>query len=332
MKLPSKSNKIFVIFLATQNGNMMAGNTNTFKAQLKKVEPKKIKPIQQNDQANNIIDFKSRLRKVPQNNGEGSSSCSEQDGENKKTDIKIEVTPQTTTNQQQQQTEKHQNDERKENNYNSNNISNGESDDGSGNKRRSTGSISSLKKLWETNECSTMPNDGPMQLSPKCNNNDEIEAHSNNTSSTSQLIKPKPMVPIKPVKLTIYATPQLQQQPPPPPLIETVTSREGILELVDSLESSLKTPVNTISNSQWLLLSDKLKKLQNSCVVYADNEKMPPHSKFQFRDILTRFEIQSNNLRSAAACKNLQDNEKVLQEVGHLLKQISNALYEKKRI
>lgn len=325
---------------------MAAGNTNTFKAQLKKVEPKKIKPIQQNDQANNIIDFKSRLRKVPQNNGEGSSSCSEQDGENKKTDIKIEVTPQTTTTnqqqqQQQQQTEKHQNDERKENNYNSNNISNGESDDGSGNKRRSTGSISSLKKLWETNEGSTMPNDGPMQLSPKCNNNDEIEGNNINTtsslsSSTSQLIKPKPMVPIKPVKLTIYATPQLQQQPlpppPPPSLIETVSSRESILELVDSLESSLRSPVNTISNSQWLLLSDKLKKLQNSCVVYADNEKMPPHSKFQFRDILTRFEIQSNNLRSAAACKNLQDNEKVLQEVGHLLKQISNALYEKKRI
>lgn len=325
---------------------MAPGNTNTFKAQLKKVEPKKIKPTQQNEPASNIIDFKSRLRKV--NNGEGSSSCSDQDGENKKTDIKIEVTPQimtttttTTCNNQlqQQHHQQQQNDERKENNYNSNNISNGESDDGSGNKRRSTGSISSLKKLWETNDGSTMPNDGPMQLSPKCNNNDEIDVQQQQqqqsnttvtTSSQSQLVKPKPIVPVKPVKLTIYATPQLQQQP----LIEScaATSRESILEFVDSLESSLKTPVNTISNSQWLLLSDKLKKLQNSCSVYADNEKMPPHSKFQFRDILTRFEIQSNNLRSAAACKNLQDNEKVLQEVGHLLKQISNALYEKKRI
>lgn len=323
---------------------MAPGNTNTFKAQLKKVEPKKIKQIQQNEPVNNIIDFKSRLRKV--NNGEGSSSCSsDQDVENKKTDIKIEVTPQTgntscnsnsntSCNSSNQQ---NQNDERKENNYNSNNISNGESDDGSGNKRRSTGSISSLKKLWETNDgCSTtmpipIPNEGPMpqQLSPKCNNNDEIDVtKQSQQQQQQQIVKPKPIVPIKPVKLTIYATPQLQQ-----PIIESChTTKEGILELVDSLESSLKTPVNTISNSQWLLLSDKLKKIQNSCSIYADNEKMPPHSKFQFRDILTRFEIQSNNLRSAAGCKNLQDNEKVLQEVGHLLKQISNALYEKKRI
>jgi abelson tyrosine-protein kinase 1 len=147
----------------------------------------------------------------------------------------------------------------------------------------------------------------------------------------------KPAVPVKPSKFTIYATP-IQQMPPK--VIENnnlsnamastnsaaPASRENILELVQMVECNLKIPVNLITATQWLQLSDKLNVIQSSCVTYADNESMPLHSKFQFRELVTRVENQSNCLRSAGQ-KNTQDNEKLLSEVGQSLKQLSNALH-----
>ncbi|XP_033240879.1 tyrosine-protein kinase Abl isoform X4 [Drosophila pseudoobscura] len=137
----------------------------------------------------------------------------------------------------------------------------------------------------------------------------------------------KPAVPHKPTKLTIYATPiaKLATDNGSTTGNSTQISRESILELVGLLDGSLKHPVNAISASQWLQLSDKLNILQNSCVIFAENESMPPHSKFHFRELVTRVETQSQHLRSAGS-KNMQDNERLLLEVGQSLKQISNAL------
>ncbi|SPP87134.1 tyrosine-protein kinase Abl isoform X3 [Drosophila guanche] len=137
----------------------------------------------------------------------------------------------------------------------------------------------------------------------------------------------KPAVPHKPTKLTIYATPiaKLATENGASTGNSTQISRESILELVGLLDGSLKHPVNAISASQWLQLSDKLNILQNSCVIFAENESMPPHSKFHFRELVTRVESQSQHLRSAGS-KNMQDNERLLLEVGQSLKQISNAL------
>ncbi|XP_019892876.2 tyrosine-protein kinase Abl isoform X3 [Musca domestica] len=156
----------------------------------------------------------------------------------------------------------------------------------------------------------------------------------NNKLSSSTINKPA--VPLKPTKLTIYATPMAQKIASAGGNTDIPTnaatpnstqiSRESILELVSLLESSLKHPVNTISASQWLQLSDKLNILQNSCVVFADNECMPPHSKFHFRELVTRVETQSQSLR-VAGTKNVQDNERLVGEVGQSLKQITNALH-----
>lgn len=102
--------------------------------------------------------------------------------------------------------------------------------------------------------------------------------------------------------------------------------RENILELISLLESNLKVPVGAISATQWLQFSERLNALQYSCVSFADKETMPPHSKFQFRELVNRVENQSRCLRSASS-KNVQDNEKLIHEVGQSLKQISNALH-----
>jgi len=138
-------------------------------------------------------------------------------------------------------------------------------------------------------------------------------------------IQQKPAVPHKPTKLTIYATPIAKLTEPASSASSTQISRESILELVGLLEGSLKHPVNAIAGSQWLQLSDKLNILHNSCVIFAENGAMPPHSKFQFRELVTRVEAQSQHLRSAGS-KNVQDNERLVAEVGQSLRQISNAL------
>ncbi|XP_061393514.1 tyrosine-protein kinase Abl [Musca vetustissima] len=166
-------------------------------------------------------------------------------------------------------------------------------------------------------------------------NTNSCSTAAGNNKLTSSTIN-KPAVPLKPTKLTIYATPMAQKiasaggNTDIPTTAATPNStqisRESILELVSLLEGSLKHPVNTISASQWLQLSDKLNILQNSCVVFADNECMPPHSKFHFRELVTRVETQSQSLR-VAGTKNVQDNERLVGEVGQSLKQITNALH-----
>ncbi|XP_055527898.1 tyrosine-protein kinase Abl isoform X2 [Wyeomyia smithii] len=257
-----------------------------------------------------------------------------------------------------------------------------------GDKRKSTGSISSLKKLWEAKES---PIEQTSQLSPKLgvkgvanlklnNNPDDMETSGVCTPSTTtttnssssgqnddtqqqpQLAQTKkPAVPVKPSKFSsIYATPVQTQAPlstvtnsistsnttsksndsnssllsekstasssSGPASSSSAVSREGILELVTLLEGSLKLPVNSISASQWLQLSERLNSLQSSCVTFAEHEMLPPHTKFHFRELVTRVENQSRSLRSAGS-KNVQDNEKLVHEVGQSLKQISNALH-----
>lgn len=316
-----------------------------FKTQLKKVEPKRASKEPPKDEiTTSIIDFKSRLRRVDDGVDDSNKIYSKSDNKlisdvkpnnnntmnnGKKTEIKIDAVE----------------DKRKDSE-----VKNGEiiSED---DKRKSTGSISSLKKLWEAKEHAPA-GEQVNQLSPKMGmkkKEDHDDNHNNNSTSPSNghhepsmdpPVAKKPAVPMKPSKFTIYATP-IQQSAPK--VIENnnhstlasavssmnsaaPTSRENILELVQLVECNLKIPVNLITASQWLQLSDKLNVIQSSCVTYADNESMPLHTKFQFRELVTRVENQSNCLRSAGQ-KNVQDNEKLLVEVGQSLKQLSNALH-----
>ncbi len=352
--------------------------TNSFKAQLKKVEPKKILSTPPKEESNSIIDFKSRLRKVENNNENDTNDDNKKsdsdslercksnndggvDEDNRKSTTKIEIISKkngdskliehdnnvttAVSNRKKSISDKNKvielkkteikidiQEEPKRDSVESVIISSKSDDD---DKRKSTGSISSLKKLWEAKEGTNEQ----MQLSPKLGVKNSISNNNKNGDDENedhQLQNKKPAVPIKPKLVSIYATPiqvKLSQNEtntttPTTPVTMTTTqiNREGILELVTLLEVSLKIPVNSISASQWLQLSDKLNILQNSCVVFADKETMPPHSKFHFRELVTRVETQSRNLRSAGT-KNVQDNEKLVSEVGQSLKQISNALH-----
>lgn len=350
--------------------------TNSFKAQLKKVEPKKILSTPSKEESNSIIDFKSRLRKVENNNENDpiddnkksdtdsmeryKSNTDGIDEDIRKSSKKIEIISKkngdskliehdnnvTTAASNRKKTISDKNkvielkkteikidiqEEPKRDSVVEGVIISSKSDDDD--KRKSTGSISSLKKLWEAKEGTNEQ----MQLSPKLGVKNSMSNNNKNGDDENedhQLLNKKPTVPIKPKLVSIYATPIQVKLPQNETNTTTTTAtmtttqinREGILELVTLLEGSLKIPVNSISASQWLQLSDKLNILQNSCVVFADKETMPPHSKFHFRELVTRVETQSRNLRSAGT-KNVQDNEKLVSEVGQSLKQISNALH-----
>lgn len=384
--LPPKPSSAVPSTECTTSG-AVATNTNTFKAQLKKVEPKRTIPIPKKEEQTPIIDFKSRLRKVDNANDNTASSedikndinknndekqlnkLDEDDDKSNKNDLKkncnnviIKSSHQTTDSMKKTEIKIDlQHDEKKRESLEGNSIK----IDGDDDKRKSTGSISSLKKLWEAKE--TAPQAEQIsQLSPKMG----IKSSSLNSKPSTdddlinedhQLVPAKkPAVPVKPQKLTIYATPIQPKNSNDiiitatsttnTPLITTTTSssintsslttissvsnlssvttinRDTILELIGLLESSFKTPVSTISGQQWLQLSDKLNILQSSCVHYAGKESMAPHQKFHFRELVTRVENQSRSLRSAGS-KNIQDNEKLVTEVGQSLKQISNALH-----
>ncbi|EDW17117.2 uncharacterized protein Dmoj_GI16710, isoform B [Drosophila mojavensis] len=439
----------------TNNSNTNSNNNN-FKAQLKKVEPKKLNtPIPKSDQPTNIIDFKAHLRKVDkveqqqpkeqslqqqqQQSPNANCNTARRDetkkfsAANQKTEIKIDVSNSNA-----------------DTDGGDTGTGTGTGNSSDGGKRRSTGSINSLKKLWEQPSgdyaSTTIPqtmatsNGGgaSAQLSPKygfkaiqqplgnltgnskvfgnkpppaappppppisstpsttaqskpavaattklattaiktslstqlftdaegsssneeqhqqtgdqaelmtqslysdqynnsnansSNQQSPLPSNANNKLNTSSSnSQNKPAVPHKPTKLTIYATPIAKIAGigvDGDNINSTQISRESILELVTLLEGSLKHPVNSISASQWLQLSDKLNILQNSCVVFAENQSMPPHSKFHFRELVTRVETQSQHLRTAGS-KNVQDNERLVGEVGQSLKQISNALH-----
>lgn len=378
----------------------------SFKSQLKRVEPKRVASTPVREETSAIIDFKSRLRKVENNNDDsgidedatrmksGDTASNESlnndtqgpGGNNGKTRTAAAATAPTdchhhdnnnvrktttaTTTTGLKRTSVGYGEKQQQNNHcngasisNSNGkvavkelkkteikidiqgheavaaVTSGETVTDGEDKRKSTGSISSLKKLWEAKEVSPLLEQP--QLSPKLamkNGNSNSEEGDDSNSNVAK----KPAVPLKPTNLTIYATPiqtSMTASTTGPSgsgssttTAQSITSgsvratnRESILELVALLECSLKLPVSSISASQWLQLSDKLNILQTSCVSFADRESMPPHSKFQFRELVERVETQSRSLRSAGN-KNSQDNEKLVVEVGQSLKQITNAL------
>lgn len=359
--------------------NGLTTNANNFKAQLKRVDPKKIYHATSKEEPTNpIVDFKSRLRRVDNSNenepADATLECKkivdandnnrsqshqlatdEHDSDHsnsfRKNSIKMlkkngdhdkKKSPSESVDPQQKTDAKQLGDHEKTKALAAEANETKDDDD----KRKSTGSISSLKKLWESNNTSSGSTNEPgfSQVSPKSQTKSVIGSNNNNNNKISGgsgddyddhilTANKKPAVPTKPTKLSsIYATPiQVKLNADStvaatPSVAPMPIKRETILELIQLLETSLKSPSTTITASQWLQLSDKLNILQNSCVSYADSSTMALHSKFQFRELVTRIEIQSRSLRSAGS-KNVQDNEKLIQEVGQTLKQITNTLH-----
>lgn len=156
-----------------------------FKAQLKKVDSNKFNSIKDED-VGRIIDFKSRLRKVdsgaPATNGTLKKELTSPEEKGTKKDNKSDDSDRKPQG--------------------SSIDANGDEED----KRRSTGSISSLKKLWENKESDE-------RLSPKLKPRGEESAETSPEERAARrderpAVPSKPVVKAKPVGMGgIYATP-----------------------------------------------------------------------------------------------------------------------------
>lgn len=271
-----------------------------------------------------IIDFKARLRKVEKDN------IDKQEEKMKK----IEETTSADTSEPD------------------------EGDD----KRRSTGSISSLKRLWENKE-SSWEN---QPLSPKLgvrgiNKGDGLdpgeespEDHSGASTRSSATSKSdgrswhpanssadieKPVVPAKPSKAlgsnkyfgsSIYATPNCDKtitHDEDGGKVETKAVKSDVLELSNAIDMSITNLKGTgvIVMASWLQLSDKVGLLHGLLQGFNSSEvaTAPPHARFQFRDLLSRLELQARQLR-AAGTRNITENTRLLSDVQNTIKDVTN--------
>lgn len=321
-------------------GHVLSATSVGFK--LKRVD-KRSNPQKEENPDGQIIDFKARLRKV--DNVDKERVAAEEKNKSSRFD---------------------------DNAQGSNVVDSADSssgvDDANDDKRRSTGSISSLKKLWENKEasCDNQP------LSPKLNvrgtsskqddiaSEDSPEDHSNAstrsstskgdsrvwppTSSSSEI--EKPIVPAKPLKplgpsskhfgSSIYATPNCNKS-----LSQSIDDDSGgkqtsggeskgakhsVIEISNVIENSILNLKGspTIVMASWLQLSDKVGLLHGMCVNLTDTP-IAPHARFQFRDLLTRLELQARQLR-AAGTRNITENTRLLCDVQNTIKDVINTL------
>ncbi|XP_049826902.1 tyrosine-protein kinase Abl isoform X11 [Schistocerca gregaria] len=386
----------------SSNQEPVGSNLGGFKAQLKKIEaaPKRVGAKEENeDHSVSIIDFKSRLRKVD-NTGDKLSEKVSKKSENEKAEEEQGQEDEKRRNSVHLDGDYHEDDAKKRDSTVSAHSLDGGSlkVDETEDKRRSTGSISSLKKLWEnkesTSECA------PGQVSPKltlktavkpevpsrtcrdtpCDDDDRSRSEENNKDHSSPEDAPsrinkvsvgerrvwppttsdeKPAVPTKPLvkaakpvifssklptsSAAIYATPSMSK----PSVIPKSSSsdsktedetcgklesekdakdeRESVLEISQALETSLSVLRSSpnVSTGSWLQLSDKVGLFHSSCVGYAD--RVPPHTRFHFRELLTRLETQAQQLRSASV-RNSADNTRLFTEVQNTVKDVINAV------
>jgi len=312
---------------------------------LKKVDKKNNQQKEENPDGQ-IIDFKARLRKVD------------------------------NTDKERTVAEEKNKSSRFDDSTGSNIADSAESsgvDDTNDDKRRSTGSISSLKKLWENKEasCDNQP------LSPKLNvrgtnskqdigdaSEDSPEDHSgastrSSTSKSDPRVWPppipstdgmeKPVVPAKPLKplgpstkhfgTSIYATPNCNKSPSQSDddggssgkqtssnTGESKGAKQSVMEISNVIENSILNLKGspTIIMASWLQLSDKVGLLHGMCVNLMDTA-IAPHARFQFRDLLTRLELQARQLR-AAGTRNITENTRLLSDVQNTIKDVINTV------
>lgn len=306
------------------NTSKIENTKNTYKSQLKKVETQK-KPLggakSERESTGSIVDFKSRLRKVDTSNGAVAKLDKEVDESRERSavflpDDKNNEIVKYLLSKEPKDTLDTSDSKKSETELNAALITKVEEDD---DKRRSTGSISSLKKLWEPKEAESAP-----QPSPKlCNKNKKRMDEKNSEPLKSDIVskeqksengtisnimsrslnannksverrqwvsgsEEKPVVPAKPAVKggkpgsAIYATP-------------VGGGPEGIAELARGLEAALRAG----GPGHWARLAEGLGALGAACVAHCA-EGAPPQRLFSLRALAPRLEELQRGARALA--------------------------------
>ncbi|KAF5271029.1 hypothetical protein FQR65_LT05379 [Abscondita terminalis] len=313
---------------------------SAFVPHLKKVEPILKKPSsKEKDESNHagkIIDFKSRLRKVESGTDKKEDEDNSQSSELGKNGVEYD-----------QEGNKRESTASSD----SGNLKIEECED----KRKSTGSISSLKKLWEPKDSTEHSGKTGIIAQRRLRRFYENKKRQKNLApverrQTNNPIKPpvkavKPIISNRAAGSAIYATPIPSSNNSKPPIsakplnldsktpeddikitVADKTVKDNILEISQALETTLNgmKSNSNITTATWLQVSDKIGLLHVSCMDYADNV-VPAHTKFHFRELLTRLEIQAGQLRTAGS-RNSTENIRYVNEVNNTIKDVVNAV------
>jgi len=192
-------------------------------------------------------------------------------------------------------------------------VEGSDGDGGGDDKRRSTGSISSLKKLWEGE---SPPSEMVVAAATVKERRVWPPPHDDN----------RPAVPVKPSSATksvaattnksnaIYATPG-------------AIAPSNIVEQWQMVDSSLRAlrSAPAVTSAGWLSLSDKVGNFHSSCLNYAD-AAAPPNLRFHLRELLNKLESQSRQMRSAGGIRQQTDHSTIFHTLDTTLKDILNVI------
>lgn len=190
-------------------------------------------------------------------------------------------------------------------------------------KRRSTGSISSLKKLWEGESPPSDASTGSVVTAKER----RVWPPPHDAAADN-----RPAVPVKPLSATaaaklaaancsksnaIYATPGAGAAAGPSTIVEQWQAVDN------SLRSLRASPA--VTSAGWLSLSDKVGVFHQSCLNYADTAA-PPNLRFHLRELLNKLESQSRQMRSAGGGRQQADHSVIFHTLDTTLKDILNII------
>lgn len=190
----------------------------------------------------------------------------------------------------------------------------GDGDGAADDKRRSTGSISSLKKLWEGESppsevvaATTTVKERRVWPPPHDDNRPAVPVKPS-AAATAKCSTTAGTVAIK--SNAIYATPG-------------AVAPSTIVEQWQTVDASLRAlrAAPAVTSAGWLSLSDKVGVFHSSCLNYADTAA-PPNLRFHLRELLNKLESQSRQMRSAGGGRQQTDHTTIFQTLDTTLKDI----------
>ncbi|XP_069935874.1 tyrosine-protein kinase Abl isoform X3 [Cherax quadricarinatus] len=104
------------------------------------------------------------------------------------------------------------------------------------------------------------------------------------------------------------------------------TEKAGLMEqghLVESSIANLQSENSTATVAACIQAAQKVSGFHRACGDYMDN--IPPQSRFHMRELLTRLELQTRQLRSAGG-RSIEHNEKLFLEIENTVKDITNTI------
>ncbi|XP_071520872.1 uncharacterized protein Abl isoform X3 [Panulirus ornatus] len=103
--------------------------------------------------------------------------------------------------------------------------------------------------------------------------------------------------------------------------------KAGLLEQGHAVEASianLRSESSTTTVAACIQAAQKVSSFHRACGDYMDN--IPPQSRFHMRELLTRLELQTRQLRSAGG-RSIEHNEKLFFEIENTIRDVTNTLH-----